>query len=426
MAITKIFPKRQRLDHLLAYITDVEKTAGSTLVTGINCAPETAHESMSASFALNDKPLRVQGYHVIQSFAPDEVDASIAHRIGVELAERLWGENFQAVVATHLNTNVFHNHIVICSTSFIDGHRYHSCKKSYRQIREVSDSLCREHQLSVIDKPRDAKYKSQAELVAERKGQPTWKSLIKADIDEVITRSISIHQFSSNLKGMGYEIKAGKDISVRPQGKERFVRLARNFGKDYTYERICERILKNGLMVVASARPRPDSPRPEKLPPVPKGSIAALHRHYLYLFGYYQKQGTSSNARMHYLLREDIARLDAIIADERMLSSNGIETTSQLQAHYHHSLRAVEELTEERKPLYCIARNSDGAPSVDKAKERIASINTNLKELRRTLRQCDRIAERSGSLLERIECIERSFDLFENKKARHHVSDRIR
>ena len=423
MAITKIFTVRTRLDHLLSYITDGEKTGNGILVTGLNCAPETAYESMSASFTLNDKPLRVQGYHIIQSFAPDECSSNTAHEIGVKLAERLFGDSFQAVIATHINTGAYHNHIAICSTSFIDGRRYHSCKDNNLRIREASDALCREHGLSVIENPKQGRYKTASEVVAERSGRPTWKSVIKQDVDEAIAKAVSAKQFVRNLQNLGYEVKIGADISVRPPGKERFMRLARNFGEQYTHEGIRSRILSQPYPRLSIPGQRHYAQKPKGLPPVARGSIVALYRHYLYLMGYWQQRGNSSSARMHYLLREDIAKLDAYIEDVRLLGREDIHTKSQLDAFYHRTSRAIEELLSERQPLYRIARNSESPDDASNAKSRITAINSRLKLLRKQLRQYDRIQERAATIADRVLQIENSHDPMvqksESKKARH-------
>lgn len=110
-------------------------------------------------------------------------------------------------------------------------------------MRAESDTLCREFGLSVIDQPKQGRSKHYGEWKAEREGKPTWRSLIKSDVDEAIDKATSTRQFFQNLKNLGYEIKLGKDISVRPPGKERFFRLERNFGENYTEEAIKRRIL---------------------------------------------------------------------------------------------------------------------------------------------------------------------------------------
>jgi len=406
VAITKIFTVRLRLDHLLSYITDGEKTGNGILVSGVNCAPETAYQSMSSSFALNDKPLRVQGYHIIQSFAPDECTSISAHEIGVKLAERLFGEKFQVVVATHANTDVYHNHIAVCSTSFIDGKRYHSCKESNHRLRDISDALCREYGLSVIENPRRDRYKPAAEVTAERAGKPTWKSTIKADVDEAIARASSPKQFLKNLEVLGYEIKLGKDISLRPQGKEHFVRLERNFGSSYSLDAINQLIRARREYRAPISRPQISMEHPKKLPPFARGSIVALYRHYLYLMGYWQQRSNNSNERMHYLLRDDIRKLDAYIEDTRLLEREGINTKSQLDAFYHRTSRAIEELVDERKLLYSIAKTMESKEASVEAKKRITTINNQLKHCRMKLRHCDCIAERAYVVLEKIDRVD--------------------
>ena len=424
MAITKIFPVRKRLDHLLSYIADGEKTANGSFITGINCAPETAYESMSASFILNDKPLRVQGYHIIQSFVIDEVSADNAHKVGIKLAEQLFGDSFQVIVATHTNTDVIHNHIALCSTSFIDGHRYHSCKASYREIREGSDSLCREHNLSIIENPERGRYKTTAEVKAERSSNQTWLSVIRADVDEAIAKATSSNQFLSNLQRLGYEVKAGKDLSVRPPGKERYVRLARNLGETYTHEGIVQRILNQPYPEALINKQHYVADKPKKLPTFARGSIAALYRHYLYLFGYWQKQVSNSNARMHYLLRDDIRKLDAIVEDERLLRREDIESSGQLDAFCHFVSRTIEELALERKPLYQLVRKADDQRTASDARERIAEINKRLKIHRKELRQCGRIIERSDSILDKISCIEKDQELVLKRREQQRDSKR--
>ena len=89
---------------------------------------------------------KVQGFHLVQSFAEGEVSPELAHLIGVELAERLLKGQFEVLITTHLNTSHFHNHLVWNSVSMEDGHKYHSNARSYyTEIRKISDELCRKY-----------------------------------------------------------------------------------------------------------------------------------------------------------------------------------------------------------------------------------------------------------------------------------------
>jgi hypothetical protein len=433
MATTKSITVRKRLDNLLNYIVDTnktinpdfdrvgdlidyaadaDKTGQRQFVTGINCTPETAYSQIQKVMLLNDKPSPVIGYHFIQSFAPGESDPATVHKIGVELANRLFGERFMCVVATHQNTDCLHNHIALCPTSFIDGGRYHSCKTSYRELQKASDALCRDFGLSVIENPQRGRSKSYGEHKAEREGKPTWRSVIKSDIDECITKARSERQFFENLETLGYEYKMGNDISVRPPGKERFLRLTRNFGDDYTLDAIRIRLSagthRHQVLPVPKYR-HPDFVPPKKLPAFTRGSIVAQHRRYLYLLGYYQQRGNpSTNARMHYLLRDDIRKLDHYIEDTRLLGHKKIDTAEQLSAFKTKCESDIAILQTERTKLRTEIRFEAGYgnPYTTKDNARYQEINQQLRRRRKEVAQCDRIAERSRSLVERIERIE--------------------
>jgi hypothetical protein len=406
----------QGLDDVIDYamaknktVVDEGKETMRYFVSGINCTPGSARSEMMAVKLKYEKDGGIVAFHGYQSFAPGEVSPEIAHEIGVKLATRLWGDRFQIVVATHLDKGHIHNHVVCNSVSHIDGKRFRSNKTTYRAMRKASDELCLEYGLSVIDNPAPGRAKHYAEWRSEREGKPTWKSIIKHDVDEAIKKAMTERQFFSNLKALGYEIKQGLDISVRPAGKERYFRLARNFGDAYTIENIRRRILGQTTMKLPIPKHRPpDRPRPAKMPAVFRGSIYSLHRHYLYLFGFYEKGSPGANERMHFLLREDLRRLDEISADEKLLGQEGINTAGQLSGFKDNLKTEIAVLANERKQIrYEIRAMSDGdTPKTTKDDPRIKQINNRLKKLRKEVRQCERIAVRSGVLQKRIEQIE--------------------
>ena len=234
-------------------------------VSGVNCFPGTAREEMMAVKRRYGKENGTVAYHGYQSFAPGEATPEIAHEIGVKLAQRLWGDRYQVLVATHLDhKNHLHNHFVINTVSFVDGIKFHRTAEDYRAMRETSDALCREYGLSVIEKPQRGKAQHYGEWRAEKEGRPTWKSAIKDDIDEAIRQSMTERQFWAYLQSHRYQYKIGKDISVRPPGKERFVRLARNLGEDYTLARIRERIISHSRGQSPAHRIPPRSCQGEK------------------------------------------------------------------------------------------------------------------------------------------------------------------
>ena len=138
-----------------------------------------------------------------QSFVEGEVDAATAHEIGIKLAEEIFGERYEVVVATHLNTDNVHNHFVINAVSFVDGKKYNDCKSTYAKIREVSDRLCTEHDLFVIKHPsgRGMHY---AEWKAEQNGEITLRGSIRGAIDFVVKRSLSKRQFIEGMTELGF------------------------------------------------------------------------------------------------------------------------------------------------------------------------------------------------------------------------------
>lgn len=404
MATTSIWPVKGRLDHLVNYILNPEKTEWQLYATGINCSTGSAVAEMNATKQLYGKAGGTVAFHAYQSFDPGEVKPEAAHEIGTRLARELWGDRYQIVVTTHLDKGHIHNHIAINSVSFTDGQRFHSDAKLYRAMRQRSDELCAEYGLSVIQDPKHGKAKHHAEWAAEREGKPTWRAIVKQDVDEAVDKATTDKQFYANLKAIGYEVKLGKDISVRPPGKERFVRLARNFGDEYTYEGIAQRILarKPAQPPIAKAKA---TALPRKMPSAPKGSIAALYRHYLYLFGFYE-QG-DPNRRMHFLLAEDLRAFDNIVAESKLLDEHGIDTDADLLAHMGGLDGEIKALCIERKAIRAQLRKAGASEPGAPPDPRITEINKHLRTLRQEVRHCANIAKRSGVLVAKIAEMER-------------------
>ena len=412
----------QQLSDVIRYAVNSEKTQetggedGTPLhrfVSGINCSPNTARDEMLAVKKRFGKKDGTVAYHGYQSFAPGEATPELAHEIGVKLATRLWGDRYQVIVATHLDKeNHLHNHFVLNTVSFVDGIKYHRTKKDYHDMQTVSDELCREYRLSVIENPQYGKAKQYGEWRAEQEQRPTWRGLIRADIDEAIRQSMTERQFFDNLRKKGYEIKIGKDISVRPPGKERFVRLIRNFGEDYSIEQIRRRILSQ-----TRAEKKPSEPTRKVIRIRLFGSLEntrkitgfrALYFHYCYLLGIFPKNNPKQNRRLHFLLREDLRKLDEITAETRLLVRNRIDTAEQLFSYQSEVKGKITALTAERKQLYKLQRTAAVKADTEKAaeiKDRISALSKELAPLRKEVSLCDDIAERSGVIKEKIKAV---------------------
>lgn len=404
-----------------------------SFVSGVNCHPSTARDEMIAVKKRFGKEDGTVAYHGYQSFAPGEATPEIAHEIGLKLAQRLWGERYQVLVTTHFDKeNHLHNHFVLNTVSFVDGIKYHRTAQDYRDIQAASDALCREYGLSVVENPQPGKSKHYGEWRAEQEQRPTWRGIVRADVDEAIRQSMTERQFFENLRKKGYEIKIGKDISVRPPGKERFVRLMRNFGEDYSIDRIRKHILEQSK----AARPLPEStkrPKKYRLTGNLKTSkkitgFRALYFHYCYLLGIFPKGRPKSNKRLHFLLREDLAKLDTISQEAKLLAVNHIDTAQQLVSYKDGLETKIQALTDQRKELYrsrlTITVKSDSEKREVISAE-ISSISKQLFYLRREVKLCDDIAIRSGVMREKIQAV-RSNTQPDRKERTHDVQFRRR
>lgn len=176
---------------------------------------------------------------MIQSFAPGEVDYETAHKIGTELAEKIFKGNHQYVIATHTDRGHVHNHLIINSVSLDDKKKFHCTASTLRYIRRVSDILCKNYGLSVITEPKE-NHKGHYEHSLEKKGQ-SWKALLRKNIDKAILNATDFDDFLRIMESLHYEIKRGKYISFRADGQERFTR-GKTLGSNYTEERLRERI----------------------------------------------------------------------------------------------------------------------------------------------------------------------------------------
>lgn len=209
--------KLHEIEGVIEYAADEMKTETRALVTCLNLSSEenAAKEFMEVKHRYRKEDGRVC-YHGYQSFKADEVDADTAHNIGVALAKELWGDRFQVVIATHCNTGHYHNHFVINSVSDVDGLKFYNSPEDYRHMREVSDRLCREAWISVIENP-DGKKKNYGEWIAEKNGKPTVRDTIRADIDRAILASTTERDFISVMEEMGYKIETKTETGTPRQ-----------------------------------------------------------------------------------------------------------------------------------------------------------------------------------------------------------------
>ncbi len=268
MAYTKIHAITATVHKAVDYICNPDKTDEGILISSYGCSPETAAYDFKFALSKTKQSDPNKAYHLIQSFLPGEVSYKEAHQIGVELADKLLEGKYSYVVSTHIDKGHVHNHIIFCAADNINHEKYHDCKKTYYNIRSLSDDLCREHELSVIT-PGEKRGKTYKEWQAGKNGS-AWKEQLKADIDEAIKNAATYEDCIELIRAKGYEIKgedfgekAHKFISFRPLDRERFVRgSAKSLGAEYTKERIKERITEKALAKEKKRVPFPTRKKP--------------------------------------------------------------------------------------------------------------------------------------------------------------------
>ncbi|WP_461467827.1 relaxase/mobilization nuclease domain-containing protein [Parvimonas micra] len=249
MAVTKIHPIKTTLKKAIDYICNGDKTDDEIYVTTHMCSRENAHKEFELTKKQFGSRTKTLAHHLIQSFVPEEVSFEEAHQVGIELCEKILGGKYEYVLATHIDKDHIHNHIIFNSIDVDEGKIYHSYYGSYMNIRSHSDKLFKEHNLSVIDHEtqreineiKRRKFVNWYDWNEDKKGN-SYKSRLQFDIDRTIKQSINWQDFLSKMESYGYEMKFGKYIAFRSKNQQRFTR-AKTIGANYNEERIKDRIL---------------------------------------------------------------------------------------------------------------------------------------------------------------------------------------
>lgn len=396
------------LEQAISYTTNDLKTEKQLYVTGLNCNLATAHKEMMITKKGFNKTDGILAYHAYQSFVPGEVDAETAHQIGIELAQEMWGDHFEVLVSTHLDKKHFHNHFIINSVSFIDGKKYKDNKENYKKMRKCSDDLCRKYRLSVIENPQNRKM-HYAEWMAEQNHKPTWRSVIRDDVDYAISHSMTMKQFYLNLEKQGYEIKFGKHIAIRPKGKERFVRL-RSLDKKNTYteDNIKDMILAQSVIKWESIS------EPKKQTLYYKGNLSkarkitgfkALYFKYMYMMGILPKNAPNKK-KVHFLLKEDLIYMDKITQEVTLISKKKIDNIADLDANEYFAKSRLDNLIKERRCIYNKVKRCRKPELKEQLQQDISSLSNEIKELRKEVVLYEGIRQRSLTMKNKMKMIE--------------------
>lgn len=398
MAITKIWKFKSRLNQLIEYAINGEKTEEKLYVSGINCIPDTAFYEMKNVKKQFFKTEGIECFHAIQSFVKDEVTPEQAHEIGVKLANELWGEKFQVIVSTHLNTDNIHNHFVINSVSFIDGKRFCNTKRDYALMRKTSDRLCKEYGLSVLK--QEEKYNKYAT-------SNLYKELMRDSIDYAIASSKDYDEFIQILKDLDYIITdRNNSLSIRREPYKRNTKIEKQFGKNYSKENIFKRILEtqatfpyypNPYLLINRAYKSYNNIKEKHNPQ--KGSILYLMFHYEKLFGIKTKNALKSNVtRITPELIREIKKMDEYSNQAKLLATNNINTEEDLLKFEKSIYEKINPLKSERENLWKKHKKAKTNDEKKDIENQIIDISKKISPLSEQKKCCNNITNRLNKI----------------------------
>lgn len=350
MAVTKILARSGGLKQAIEYVLNGDKTQEQVFTAHMNCDPGFEYQQMMDTKRELGKLDGRQCYHIIQSFVPGEITPELALQIATEFAEKYLA-GYQVVIGTHTDRHHIHSHILLNSVNHETGEKYHCSKNEYyQQIRAVSDRLCREHGLSVIIQGDGQKSMGYIEWLRQSKGQPTYRSMLEADLKSSIEDANSIGDFFRLMERKGYEIKRGNRLGFKLRGQSHFMYPER---KDPQYSEAGIRSAIDGNMdaiftgkqlTVIHREPY----KPYKKHPKYTGFLA-LYYHYRYILGKIEKR--QYPPRVTGKMRQEVMRFEQFRAQFQFLNEHGISSEADMQAFVEKAEAQIKALTKQRTIL---------------------------------------------------------------------------
>ena len=431
MATTKIWKVQKRLDKVISYATNEEKTKNNHseyginncdsimqvmnyatnpdktekqfYTTGINCEVKEADKQMQFVKIIYGKENGILAFHAYQSFNEGEVTPEIAHEIGVKLANEMWGDRFQVVVSTHLNTKHLHNHFVINSVSFKDGKKYYSNLTNTALLRKTSDEICEEYGLSVLREKACKSGINFENFYKKSMRESDYYKFAKEDIDYAIKHSYTLKQFQQMLVSMGYNYYYRADkLSVRREPYKRNIRVERAFGEEYSVENIRQRIIANDFI-----------PRQKIIPYKrttlnfygrksifrkaykPKG-IIALYYYYRFLLGLHKRNNVQHKLTPN--MRKAIEKMDHYSEQIRFLCKYKLETIDNVDELKTKKLREKQDILNTRNRLYYKRGKVDNETEKNEITKQIIAVTTELKRVKKEIKMCDEVTDNVPSM----------------------------
>lgn len=430
MAVTKLLSRKERLDILINYVMNGEKTEEMYLVSGINCLPETAIKEMNETKEKFGKKNGNIAYHLIQSFDGNEVSKEQCHEIGVQYARQLFGDDFQVIVATHVNTKNVHNHIVINSVSFKTGRKFYNNRETKDYIRVTSDFFCKLHQLSVIETPW--KYKGYYKKFAKN---DSYLQMLKKDVDVSLAKAFSTRDFETIGQKDGYYYANTYDygLIVYDENKDRTIFMQTLFGDEYSYENTKEKILDNSYYEEKTYPPKKKYVMSKEeyskfIERRRNYEIGKLPMLYVLICLLLKRDPLPAKIEIGNVkipitkeMRIELKYMKELSEQAILLTENKIKSLDELNIYRGSLETKVNQLKGKREGLWVKMKKAKTDDEKDKIKAQIEELSPKIKKYNNDIMNCFRIEKRSVLLkrqleIEKLQVNSNECDILKKKK----------
>jgi len=400
------------LYNALKYVSNDAKTDKTMFVSSINCPKQLAYESMMSTKQRYGKLGGNVAYHGYQSFKIDEVTPEEAHNIGMATAKSMWGDEYEIIVTTHLNTENLHNHFVVNSVSSKTGRKFENHISDHYKLREISDRICKEHNKSVLENA-DFYGRNKKEYWAHKSGHLTHRDMLKRDWDFAIENSLSIKELQNYLSAMGYIFERGFDHkypSVTTKDWKKPIRLS-SLGEQYSFENITKRIeIKLSMEQITVYRQPPQKRYPIK---VLEDNWFYTHKPQSVETAFINLIDTMLSVMVDLLtvclpenyvksrqylplspeLRAETRKLDKYQEEFKFVCKYEIKTNLQLSERVTEFKDNIKSLENDRQKLYNQIRREKNPDTAEILKKQCRDISAALKPIRKELKIAQRIEE---------------------------------
>lgn len=414
MATTSIWSIKNNLKQSINYLINPEKTINkdycknnynylesysnkdydfknekAEYVSCINCSEYDPYGDMKFTKEQYRKTDNVLAFHGYQSFKEGEVTADIAHEIGVKFAEEMF-RDYEVVVATHQNTNHIHNHFIINSVSYKTGKKYNNNRANLAKLRQISDSICAEYGLSVLDE--DISYKN---TYKHKVLNDDYYKILKEDLDNVISYSVTLKQVVERLKKLNYQVYFRNGIlTIYKDGYDK-VRIEKTFGIDYSIDSINKRLYLSRQIVFKPLPQRTIFEEYSRSNEHHKG-IYGLYLYYCYLLNVFPQKYPKQY--LPYSIRKEVKKLNEYSEQVNFMATNKIETKENLDNFAKTNYEEYKNLIGKRENLWKRYHRAKTEEDKSEILAEINSIQPTIRDLRKYDKYCKDIKARSESI----------------------------